>query len=78
MKPRDDNSRASALATSAWITPLSRNRGVTDVDALKAGTAQPAFADSAAGFALFRIGDAVASRDVHAAMLDALRVLKDC
>lgn len=60
------------------LKPLSRNRGVTDTDALKAGTAQPALADPSQGFALFRIGDAVASRDVHAAMLDALRVLKDC
>ena len=60
------------------LKPAARNRGVTDVDTLKAGTAQPAFADTTDGFALFRIGDAVASRDVHAAMLDALRVLKDC
>jgi 2,4-dienoyl-CoA reductase-like NADH-dependent reductase (Old Yellow Enzyme family)/thioredoxin reductase len=60
------------------LKPAARNRGVTDVDALKAGTPQPAYAETANGFALFRIGDAVASRDVHAAMLDALRVLKDC
>jgi hypothetical protein len=26
---------------------------------------------------LFRVGDAVASRDVHAAMLDSLRLMKD-
>jgi pyruvate/2-oxoglutarate dehydrogenase complex dihydrolipoamide dehydrogenase (E3) component len=56
----------------------SRNRGVTDVDALKAGTAQPALALRSDAPALFRIGDAAASRDVHAAMLDALRLLKDC
>jgi pyruvate/2-oxoglutarate dehydrogenase complex dihydrolipoamide dehydrogenase (E3) component len=60
------------------LKPAARNRGVTDVDALKAGTPQPAYAETANGFALFRIGDAVASRDLHAAMLDALRVLKDC
>jgi 2,4-dienoyl-CoA reductase-like NADH-dependent reductase (Old Yellow Enzyme family)/thioredoxin reductase len=60
------------------LKPWSRNRGVTDVDALKSGAAQPALAERSGGFALFRIGDAVASRDVHAAMLDALRVLKDC
>jgi 2,4-dienoyl-CoA reductase-like NADH-dependent reductase (Old Yellow Enzyme family)/thioredoxin reductase len=60
------------------LKPAAGNRGVTDVDALKAGTPQPAYAETANGFALFRIGDAVASRDLHAAMLDALRVLKDC
>jgi hypothetical protein len=30
-----------------------------------------------ARFRLYRIGDAVASRDVHAAILDALRLCKD-
>jgi len=28
-------------------------------------------------FALFRIGDAVASRNIHAAIYDTLRLLKD-
>jgi hypothetical protein len=60
------------------LKPRSRNGGVTDVDALKAGTAQPALGVRSGGPALFRIGDAAASRDVHAAMLDALRLLKDC
>lgn len=60
------------------LKAVSSNRGVTDVDALKAGHAQPGLAGPPAGMLLYRIGDAVASRDVHAAMLDALRVLKDC
>ncbi|MFO1194995.1 MAG: FAD-dependent oxidoreductase [Rhodoferax sp.] len=60
------------------LKSASRNQGVTDADALRDGAAQPALHDAAGGFALFRIGDAVASRDVHAAMLDALRLLKDC
>jgi thioredoxin reductase len=60
------------------LKPLSRNRGATDVDALQAGGSQPWFADGERGMVLFRVGDAVASRDVHAAMLDSLRLLKDC
>lgn len=60
------------------LKPMSRNRGVTDADALKAGTAQPWFKDNGEGLILFRVGDAVASRDVHAAMLDSLRIMKDC
>ena len=56
----------------------SRNRGVTDVDALKNWTAQPWFSEQRDGLILFRVGDAVASRDVHAAMLDSLRIMKDC
>lgn len=55
----------------------ARNRGVTDVSALTAGTPQPWFADDQPGLMMFRVGDAVASRDVHAAMLDSLRILKD-
>jgi NADPH-dependent 2,4-dienoyl-CoA reductase/sulfur reductase-like enzyme len=58
----------------------SRNRGVTDVDALKAGMPQPWLAErekSTGSFLLFRVGDAVASRDVHAAILDSLRLMKD-
>lgn len=49
----------------------SGNDGVTDIDALLAGQPQPA---ARAGFALHRIGDAVASRNIHAAVLDALRL----
>lgn len=50
----------------------SANDGVTDIDALLAGRPQPAAAQD--GFALYRIGDAVASRNIHAAVLDALRL----
>ena len=47
------------------------NDGVTDIECLLAGRPQPA---AAAGFAVYRIGDAVASRNIHAAVLDALRL----
>lgn len=50
------------------------NRGVTDVDALREHRAQPACAN---GYQLFRIGDAAASRNIHAAIYDALRLCKD-
>ena len=48
------------------------------MDALKNWTAQPWFSEQRDGLILFRVGDAVASRDVHAAMLDSLRIMKDC
>ena len=51
----------------------ARNDGVTDNQALVAGQAQPE-AESAGGFVLYRIGDAVSSRNVQAAMFDALRL----
>ena len=51
----------------------SDNRGETDPDALLAGRAQPV----GRGFALYRIGDAVSARNTHAAIYDALRLVKD-
>ncbi len=64
----------------AALRPDSSNDGVTDLAALAAGTAQPAFAGlgggSDAGPALFRVGDCIASRDVASALLDARRLLQ--
>jgi 2,4-dienoyl-CoA reductase-like NADH-dependent reductase (Old Yellow Enzyme family) len=61
------------------LKPASANRGQVDVWALKAGTPQPVLdADLGPGhYALFAVGDAVASRDVHAAILDARRLMQD-
>ena len=53
------------------LKPLSLNRGAVDYEALIAGRPQPA--PDGAGFRLFRIGDAVASRNIHAAVYDGLR-----
>ncbi len=50
----------------------SKNNGVTDVDALANYTAQPALAGD--GFMLHRIGDALTSRSIHAAILEAYRI----
>ena len=52
----------------------SSNRGVVDEEALLRGQAQPE-ADGD-GFRLFRIGDAVSSRNIHAAVLDAFRLCR--
>ncbi len=52
----------------------SRNRGVIDQHALVAGRPQP---EEGEGFALYRIGDALAGRNIHAAIYDALRLCKD-
>ncbi|MCX8282046.1 FAD-dependent oxidoreductase [Phyllobacterium sp. 0TCS1.6C] len=54
------------------LRPLSLNDGATDIESLLG--AAPLHAPPAAGFELHRIGDAVSSRSVHAAMLDALRL----
>ncbi len=55
----------------------SKNLGAVDYTALIEGRPQQ-LADNPEGtFQLFRIGDAVASRNIHAAIYDALRLVKD-
>ncbi len=50
------------------------NRGITDLDALLAGERQRPALPADGAFELHRIGDAVSSRSVHAAIYDALRL----
>ncbi len=50
----------------------SANDGVSDLQAMVAAAPQPR--GKSEGFELHRIGDAVASRNIHSAMLDALRI----
>ena len=59
------------------LKPLSRNLGAIDYDDLIAGRAQKATRNPDGAFELFRIGDAVAARNTHAAIYDALRLVKD-
>ncbi|MHB1302708.1 MAG: oxidoreductase [Acidiphilium sp.] len=53
----------------------SVNRGQIDAAAMIAGRPQPHAGED--GFALYRIGDAAAGRNIHAAIYDALRLCKD-
>ncbi len=55
------------------LKPQSANKGAVDYGALLKGRPQP----TSKGFQLFRIGDAVSSRNTHAAIYDALRLMKD-
>jgi 2,4-dienoyl-CoA reductase-like NADH-dependent reductase (Old Yellow Enzyme family)/thioredoxin reductase len=59
------------------LKPLSRNNGAVDYAALLAGRPQTSTVNHEAIFRLFRIGDAVAARNTHAAIYDALRLVKD-
>ncbi|MEE3291967.1 MAG: FAD/NAD(P)-binding oxidoreductase, partial [Pseudomonadota bacterium] len=56
------------------LRPDSINDGVTDIDALLSGSPQVASTTADTTFELHRIGDAVASRNIAAATLDALRL----
>ncbi|SER65724.1 NADH:flavin oxidoreductase [Streptomyces qinglanensis] len=56
------------------LLPGSRNLGRVDHRALLAGQPQPADAHPAGRYQLFRIGDAVTSRNIHSAVLDGLRL----
>jgi 2,4-dienoyl-CoA reductase-like NADH-dependent reductase (Old Yellow Enzyme family) len=59
------------------LKPLSSNLGEVDYDALVEGRPQQVERNDEGKFKLFRIGDAVASRNIHAAIYDALRLVKD-
>jgi NADPH-dependent 2,4-dienoyl-CoA reductase/sulfur reductase-like enzyme len=59
------------------LKPSSRNLGAVDHEALVAGRAQAMDRNPDGRFQLFRIGDAVAARNTHAAIYDALRLVKD-
>lgn len=59
------------------LKPTSRNLGEIDLAALAAARPQAVDANPDGAFFLYRIGDAWACRNIHAAMLDAMRVCKD-
>ena len=63
------------------LKPGSRNLGAVDQERLLAGVPQESesvpVANPAGTYALYRIGDAVSSRNTHAAIYDALRLVKD-
>ncbi|WP_339765095.1 NADH:flavin oxidoreductase [uncultured Sulfitobacter sp.] len=59
------------------LKPLSKNEGAVDYEALIAGDPQTMDWNNDATFWLFRIGDAVSARNTHAAIYDALRLVKD-
>jgi 2,4-dienoyl-CoA reductase-like NADH-dependent reductase (Old Yellow Enzyme family) len=63
-----------AAALYQELRAEAANDGVTDIDALLAGRAQPRSFRPAARFELHRVGDAVASRNIHTAVLDSLRL----
>jgi N-methyl-L-proline demethylase len=59
------------------LKPLSSNLGEVSHDQLIAGVPQSVVRNRQGKFQLFRIGDAVAARNTHAAIYDGLRLAKD-
>ena len=59
------------------LRPGSVNLGEVDYEALVEGRPQTLRRNPAGSYQLFRIGDAVAARNTHAAIYDALRLVKD-
>ena len=54
------------------LSDAATNRGVIDLEAMRDGRPQPEF--DKGGYRLYRIGDVAGSRDIHCAILDALRL----
>ena len=59
------------------LRPGSVNMGEVDHAALLGGRPQTVTRNAAGAYRLMRIGDAVASRNIHAAIFDGLRHAKD-
>tara|TARA_R110002020_G_scaffold424896_3_gene634310 strand:+ start:73422 stop:75467 length:2046 start_codon:yes stop_codon:yes gene_type:complete len=59
------------------LKPLASNAGAVDYDSLVTGAPQRIQHNRNGRFQLFRIGDAVSARNTHAAIYDALRLVKD-
>ena len=59
------------------LKPLSSNGGAVDYEALIDGRTQDVTRNDDGQFVLYRIGDAVSARNTHAAIYDALRLMKD-
>ncbi len=59
------------------LKPHARNAGQMDLRAIVEGKPQAIDTNPAGHFQLFRVGDAVASRNIHAAIYDSLRLCKD-
>ncbi len=59
------------------LKPKSSNLGEVNYNDLIAGNQQQVSKNTKGQFQLFRIGDAIAARNTHAAIYDALRLVKD-
>ena len=63
--------------TYSALKPQAANRGRMDIDRLAANQPQPEMPLEPGQFLLYRVGDALASRNIHAAIYDSLRLCKD-
>ncbi len=72
-----DHGTAALADVYFHLKDRSSNLGAVDYGALIDGRAQDLVRNPAGAFQLFRIGDAVSSRNIHAAVYDALRLVKD-
>jgi len=72
-----DHGAASVDELYFELKPGSINLGEIDHKALLANRPQEIVRNPEGRYRLFRIGDAVASRNIHAAVYDAIRLMKD-
>jgi hypothetical protein len=59
------------------LKPFSQNLGELDLQAIVDARPQTIVNNRDGTFQLFRVGDAVASRNIHAAIYDSLRLCKN-
>ena len=59
------------------LKPNSKNIGEVDYKSLKKGMNRLIKKNIDGKYYLFRVGDAISSRNIHAAIYDSLRICKD-
>jgi hypothetical protein len=72
-----DHGTAALADTYFALRSASTNLGAVDYGAIMEGRPQNLVRNADGAFQLFRIGDAVSGRNIHAAVFDALRLVKD-
>ena len=69
-----DNGTLPADELYFALKPESTNLGEIDIDALIAVKPQTLVNHAGGAYQLFRVGDAVSSRNIHSAIYDSLRL----
>lgn len=69
--------RRRVVVVGGDLKPGSTNLGEVDLEAMADARPQRLYTNPHGAYQLFRVGDAWTSRNIHAAMLDSLRLCKD-
>ena len=73
---RNGQGKTNLVEAIDYLSRLSSHRVSSDAPLIRAGAPQAVVRNPDGAFQLFRIGDAVSARNTHAAIYDALRLVR--